>query len=95
MEAIIAKVNSLLGKLYPSFLVGKVPEDKFMHFVSGFLITLVLTPFIGVMSLVWLALIALAKEVYDWVNKDMHTPDVMDWVATVLGSAIGFGLFLI
>ena len=85
MEKIIAKVNALLGKLY---IPCGVPADKQMHAIGGFLIALVLTPFIGAASLAWVALLALAKEVYDWVNKDIHTPDLMDWVATLLGGVV-------
>ena len=89
MEKLIAKVNALLGKLYPTWLVGKVAEDKFMHIVCGFIITAVLTPFIGAYSIVVVAIIALLKEIYDYLHKDIHTPDFLDWVATTLGGVLG------
>lgn len=92
MEKIIAKLNAFLSQFC---IVCKVPCDKQMHFISGFIIAAVLTPFIGAASLAWVALLALAKEVYDWVNKDIHTPDLMDWVATLLGGVVGFGLITI
>ena len=85
MEKIIAKLNAFLSQFC---IVCKVPCDKQMHFVCGFIIAAVLTPFIGAASLAWVALLALAKEVYDWVNKDIHTPDLMDWVATLLGGVV-------
>ena len=33
-------------------------------------------------------LAAVGKEVYDHLNRDKHTPDLMDAVATVAGGAI-------
>jgi hypothetical protein len=90
MEALIAKVNAFLAKLYPSILAGKVPVDKFMHFICGLVIAALLTPFIGAYSIVVVAIIALLKEIYDYLHKDIHTPDFWDWVATVLGGLVGF-----
>jgi hypothetical protein len=63
-----------------------------MHAIGGFLIALVLTPFLGAASLAWVAAIACAKEIYDYLHKDIHTPDVWDLVATSLGGALGFVL---
>jgi hypothetical protein len=87
MEALIAKVNAFLAKLY---VPCKVPADKQMHMLSGFIIAAVLTPFIGAYSIVVVAIIALLKEIYDYLHKDIHTPDFWDWVATVLGGLVGF-----
>jgi hypothetical protein len=36
------------------------------------------------------AIVALLKEIYDYLHKDIHTPDFLDWVATVLGGLVGF-----
>jgi hypothetical protein len=90
MEALIAKVNAVLAKLYPSILEGKVPVDKFLHFICGLVIAALLTPLIGAYSIVVVAVIALLKEIYDYLHKDIHTPDFWDWVATVLGGLVGF-----
>ena len=87
MEALIAKVNAFLAKLY---IPCKVPADKQMHFIGGLVIAALLTPFIGAYSIVVVAIIALLKEVYDYLHKDIHTPDFWDWVATVLGGLVGF-----
>ena len=86
MEALIAKVNALLAKLY---IPCKVPADKQAHFLCGLVIAALLTPFIGAYSIVVVAIIALLKEIYDYLHKDIHTPDVWDWVATTLGGAAG------
>ena len=90
MEALIAKVNAFLAKLYPSILAGKVPVDKFMHFIGGLVIAALLTPFIGAYSIVVVAIIALLKEIYDYLHPESHTADFMDWVATLLGGVVGF-----
>jgi hypothetical protein len=87
MEALIAKVNAFLAKLY---VPCKVPADKQMHFICGLVIAALLTPLIGAYSIVVVAVIALLKEIYDYLHKDIHTPDFWDWVATVLGGLVGF-----
>lgn len=85
MEALIAKVNFILSKLY-------VPADKQMHFLSGIICAVILTPIIGWYSVVVVSLIATAKELYDDLHKDIHTPDVWDLVATILGGVLGYEL---
>lgn len=87
MEKIIAKVNALLGKLY---IPCRVPADKQMHFICGFIIAVVLTPFIGFYSVAIVAIIAALKEIYDYMHPESHTADIWDWVATTLGGLVGF-----
>lgn len=87
MEALIAKVNAFLAKLY---IPCKVPADKQAHFLCGLVIAALLTPFIGAYSILVVAIIALLKEIYDYLHKDIHTADFWDWVATVLGGLVGF-----
>ena len=65
-----------------------VPLDKQAHFNSGAILAFVSYFFIGCWSLLVVALIALAKEAYDY-NHPNHTADVWDWVATVLGGVLG------
>jgi len=60
-----------------------------MHFISGFIIAAVLTPFIGAYSIAVVAVIALLKEIYDYLHPDKHTADFWDWVATILGGLLG------
>ena len=87
MENLIAKVNAFLSQFC---IVCKVPCDKQMHFLSGFIIAAVLTPFIGAYSILVVAVIAALKEIYDARHPDKHTADFWDWVATVLGGLVGF-----
>ena len=95
IENIITKVNTALTKLYPTWLEGKVPVDKFLHFICGFIIAAVLTPFIGFYAVVVVAIIALLKEIYDDVNKETHTADVWDLLVTIVGGVLGFALITI
>jgi heme/copper-type cytochrome/quinol oxidase subunit 4 len=87
MEKLIAKVNEILSKFC---IVCKVPCDKQMHFICGFIIAAVLTPFIGAASVFIVAIIAALKEIYDFLHPDKHTADIWDWVATTLGGVVGF-----
>ena len=87
MEALIAKVNALLAKLY---IPCKVPADKQAHFLCGLVIAAILTPFIGAYSIVVVAIIALLKELYDFLHPESHTADFLDWVATTLGGVVAF-----
>jgi hypothetical protein len=59
MEKLIAKVNAFLSQFC---IVCKVPCDKQMHFISGFIIAAVFTPFNGFYAVVVVAIIALLKE---------------------------------
>jgi hypothetical protein len=86
MENLIAKVNAFLSQFC---IVCKVPCDKQMHMLSGFIIAAVLTPFIGAYSILVVAIVALLKEIYDYLHKNIHTPDFWDWVATVIGGVLG------
>jgi hypothetical protein len=86
IETLIAKVNAFFAKLY---IPCGVPADKQMHLMSGFLIAVVLTPFIGAYAILVVAVIALLKEIYDYEYKSIHTPDFWDWAATTLGGVLG------
>ena len=80
-------MNYWLGKLY---IPCGIPADKQMHFLSGAILGIILTPFIGAYSIVVVAVIAALKEIYDARQPDKHTADIWDWVATTLGGVVGF-----
>jgi ABC-type nickel/cobalt efflux system permease component RcnA len=61
-----------------------------MHFISGLIIAIALSPIIGFYAVTAVAIIALVKEVYDYCNADKHTADLWDWIVTVLGGLVGF-----
>jgi hypothetical protein len=87
MEKLLTFMNYWLGKLY---IPCSIPADKQQHFISGAILGIILTPFIGAYSILVVAVIAALKEIYDYLHKDIHTPDLWDWVATSLGGVVGF-----
>ena len=80
------KIFSLLMHLSSSRI--PVPLDKQAHFISGAILGAVLTPFIGWWSVLVVSLIAMGKEIYDFLHRNNHTPDFWDWVATTLGGLL-------
>jgi hypothetical protein len=89
MEKLLTFMNYWLGKLY---IPCSIPADKQQHFLSGAILGIVLTPFIGAYSIVVVAVIAALKEIYDARHPDKHTADIWDWVATSLGGVLGYTL---
>lgn len=85
------KLFALLAKLSSPRI--PVPLDKQAHFISGMLGSMLLAFFIGFWAIVIIALIALAKEVYDYKHPLIHTCDFYDWLATTLGGILGAGLW--
>ncbi len=66
-----------------------VPLDKQAHFATGTIGGVAISCFLGFYAgVAIMAIIAFAKEAYDAHNTG-HTSDVWDWVATVLGGALG------
>ena len=86
MEALISLLTSILSKLY---IPCRVPADKQMHAISGAILGMALYPVIGIdFGLQTIIVIALGKEVYDYYNQDVHTPDIWDTIATVIGGIV-------
>lgn len=64
----------------------KIPQDKKQHFLAGFAITAITSIFFGYIVGVVVAILASAgKEIYDKVTGK-GTPELLDFVATVVGS---------
>lgn len=82
MENIISKINAIISKI--------LPLDKCHHLITGLLLFTVLQLLFSViLSFVLVASVASVKELYDLKNKNTHTPDVWDAVATIVGASIG------
>jgi len=73
-------------------LISKIPHDKLLHFIAGILLFMLLTVFKvdAFIALIGVAFIGTCKEmVYDgWIKKGK--PDVMDFIATVVGGIVTF-----
>ena len=68
-----------------------VPLDKQAHFNAGAILAFVTYFVIGYWALLLVAIVAGAKEWYDYTHPN-HTPDIYDWVATVLGAIVTLGV---
>ena len=81
IEALLYSLNTLFAK------------DKLLHMVYGFFVyyfsligTLIVSEhYLVTISVPYLivVLVAFFKEVYDHMNKDKHTSDVYDFIATI------------
>ena len=87
----IEKLFLLLAKLSSPRI--PVPLDKQAHFVTGAITAFVWCIIVGYWAILIVALIALAKEVYDYKHPLNHTCDFYDWLATTLGGILGAGLW--
>ena len=64
-----------------------VPLDKQAHFNTGAILAFVTYFVIGYWALLLVAIVAGAKEWYDYTHPN-HTLDVWDWIATVAGALL-------
>jgi hypothetical protein len=85
------KILALLTKLFSVVVIPNryVPPDKQEHFWSGAIGAGLLSIYIGYWAILIVTLIALAKEVYDYLHPLVHTCDFFDWLATTLGGVTG------
>lgn len=68
-----------------------VPLDKQAHFNGGAILAFVTYFVIGYWALLLVAIVAGAKEWYDYKHPN-HTSDIYDWVATTLGAIVTLGV---
>lgn len=64
-----------------------IPLDKQAHFFSGAFVFFTIAPWDSFLAAGVCIAAAVFKEVYDLCNKENHTPDLFDAVATILGGA--------
>lgn len=67
-----------------------IPYDKALHYIYGSIIFAVCYHlFLGWGIAMWtVLLIASGKEVYDYMHRDSHTPDIWDLIATLCGAVV-------
>ena len=72
-----------------------MPSDKVLHFVAGVLIAAFASYLFGAMTGLALGLaVGAGKELHDYLRPETNTPDVLDFIATVLGAVVGAAPFL-
>lgn len=72
-----------------------LPHDKANHFIYGLIIfglfKIILGPLVGI---ILCSLFGVGKEIYDYLHKDIHTPDIYDAIVTISGGLIGLLILL-
>jgi len=72
--------------------LNAIPSDKIYHCLVG-VILFAIGNLVGY-GLAVAIIGAVGKEIYDYLHKDNHTPDVWDAVATTLGGLLGYIIYL-
>lgn len=68
----------------------QLAQDKANHLLYGLLaFTLAAICFGAAVAAAVVVVVAAGKEVFDFVHREAHTPDIGDFVATVAGGALG------
>ena len=76
-------------------LLKKIPYDKLLHFLAGFLSTITLGYFLSWFTALWTGcLIGMTKEAYD-AFTGKGTLETWDFVATATGSIVATGVILL
>jgi len=83
------KLFALLAKLSSPRIPVRV--DLQAHFVVGAILAFVTYFVIGYWALLLVAIVAGAKEWYDYKHPN-HTADFYDWEATTLGAIVTLGV---
>jgi hypothetical protein len=71
-------------------MLMRIPHDKMGHFIAGILIYAAVHFIDPFLALGVVVVAGIGKEIYDYINRDKHTPDIWDAFATVAGGAVGF-----
>ncbi len=68
---------------------ARLPPDKALHMLTGVMLFALLHFVSAPLAFAGVVVAAIAKEVYDYMHADLHTCDVWDAVATVIGGLVG------
>jgi hypothetical protein len=68
--------------------LNSIPSDKVAHALGGVILFAIGELFgLGILLVI---VGAVGKEIYDYFNKENHTPDAWDAVATIAGGLLGY-----
>ena len=71
-----------------------MPSDKVLHFIAGAIVSVFASYLFGAMTGFLIALaVGAGKELHDYLRPETNTPDVLDFIATVLGAVVGAAPF--
>ena len=72
-----------------------MPSDEVLHFIAGAIVSVFASYLFGAMTGFLIALaVGAGKELHDYLRPETNTPDVLDFIATVLGAVVGATQFL-
>ena len=72
-----------------------MPSDKVLHFIASAIVSVFASYLFGAMTGFLIALaVGAGKELHDYMRPETNTPDVLDFIATVLGAVVGAAPFL-
>lgn len=93
MEKIFVLINNIFSILVTEKI--PIPIDKQMHFISGSFGAFLLSILISAWAILVISILAGFKEYYDYNHPNIHTYDVWDFIASVIGSVFGYLVFYI
>lgn len=83
-------MNKFISKIFNNLPLN-IAKDKFLHFLVGTILSLLLIPIFNLPGLIVVAIVAGGKEIYDLVSGK-GTPEFMDFVWTIIPGLIIFFL---
>jgi len=71
--------------------------DKILHFLAGWAIgsAVVLTTSSTIAAMTLVVIVGIGKELIDNVNTELHTPDWMDAIVTIVGGLTAVQMVII
>lgn len=79
MKALIDKITALMSW----------PQDKLQHFIVGVFIYAAAHFWGVVIGMAAVVVAAVGKEIFDYLHKENHTPDLKDALVTIAGGVVG------
>ena len=85
-----SKIKQIVEILFSH--LNSIPKDKALHALYGLIIYSFIALYNPMIAILTVVLISVAKEIYDFQHKDIHTADWYDALAT---SAIPLVLYVV
>lgn len=91
-RSVFIKPKGKVKNFVLNFFAGFKQKDKKLHLAAGFGIAFLLSFFSPLFGIIAAITAGAGKKVYDKVSKK-GTPELLDFIFTVLGGLIGVGLY--
>lgn len=73
-----------------NYLSRIAPLDKCYHLIGGIVLFSLGNFYSATFGLCLVIAMGIGKELYDYLNRENHTPDLWDAVATIAGGMLGY-----